>query len=165
MSALSKVFFLISIFRRGPQDLPASAFLLWLTMLLNTLFGLGVMAVYGDYNRALIQQLSGLCIVAGFVWCVLRLSGRQNRFLQTLSAQLGADMVTTVIAVPILYLVFPDSNSPVVLVFLLAYTVWNVAIFGHILRHALSASFGFGLGLSILFTIASFMIRSWLFPN
>ncbi|MEP7312769.1 MAG: hypothetical protein ABI859_09310 [Pseudomonadota bacterium] len=133
----------IAVFRRGPEDLPTSAVLLLLTIaayLLVTL-GLGSVMPVTAGNRIDLLALGAAFVVACY-WVVLRLAGRPERFLQTVTAVFGFQLVIAPINVGFRALFQRYAGGeplalPVwfmLLAMLLA--VWTLAINGRILRSA-----------------------------
>jgi hypothetical protein len=133
----------LAVFRRGPEDLPVSAVLLLLTIaayLLVTL-GLGSVMPVTAGNRIDLLALNAAFVVACY-WVVLRLAGRPERFLQTVTAVFGFQLVIAPINVGFRalfqrYAAGEPLSLPVwfmLLAMLLA--VWTLAINGRILRSA-----------------------------
>lgn len=138
---------LIDILRlkSGPQDLPTSPPLLAGVVL--TL--LGLQAVLGQLlmpeDPALFAQaaLSGL-VTLGWLYLLLRLFGKEARFVQTATAVFGVAALLTPISLPLVAAVRPDAEgmlslSPLALLaFLLS--VYLIYINARILREAIERS-------------------------
>jgi hypothetical protein len=159
-----KKFLGICMFRLGPQDLPASTFFLGIVLLSNAAVGLLIFSMEAPLLLAVPQFIAGIALLAAFSGIVLALSGKLLRFQQTLTALLGADTLISLIALPFLIWISEDRNFSWAYYVLYASMFWSVAVVGHIIRHALSSSFIFGLGLSILYFLASFQVMAFLFP-
>ena len=133
----------IAVFRRGPEDLPVSALLLLLTIvafLLVTL-GLGSVMPVTAGNRIDLLALSAVFLLACY-WVVLRLAGRPERFLQTLTAIFGFQLMIAPINVGFRalfqrYATSDPLSLPVWFMLLgVILFVWTLAINGRILRSA-----------------------------
>lgn len=161
---MMKTFLDICLFRRGPQDLPASAFFLGIVLFANTLVGLLILSMEAPFLTAVPQFLVSIALLAGFSWILLALNGKAIRFRQTLTALLGADTVISLVALPFLIWISLNQSFGWAYYILLGSMLWSVAVVGHIIRHALSSSYLFGLGLSILYFLASFQAMAYLFP-
>ncbi|MGH8499848.1 MAG: hypothetical protein ACRERV_13745, partial [Methylococcales bacterium] len=90
--------------------------------------------------------------------------GKTIRFQQTLIALLGADTLISLTALPFLIWISLNQGFGLAYYILLGSMFWSVAVVGHIIRHALSSPYLFGLGLSILYFLASFKVMVYLFP-
>ncbi|MCG8432806.1 MAG: hypothetical protein MJA83_02095, partial [Gammaproteobacteria bacterium] len=103
MYALAQAFFDLSMLKIGPQQLPASSFLLRLTALAFVLVTLIASRIqFADWW--LVLQLTGfeVAFLALFSWAVLSLAQQLNRFLQTVTALFGASAVVGFVSLPIL---------------------------------------------------------------
>ncbi|MCI0734299.1 MAG: hypothetical protein L0Y38_10830 [Methylococcaceae bacterium] len=164
MLHIVKVFLDICMFKRGPQDMPASAFFLGIVLLANAAVGLIILSMEASFLAAVPQFLVSVILLAGFSWAVLRLSGKAVRFRQTLIALLGADTLISLTALPFLIWISMNEGFGLAYYILLGSMLWSVAVVGHIIRHALSSSYVYGLGLSILYFLGSFQAMAYLFP-
>ncbi|MGH8498363.1 MAG: hypothetical protein ACRERV_06110 [Methylococcales bacterium] len=158
-----KKFLDICLFRLGPQDLPASAFLFGLVLCLNGIVGLVILSIEAPLLTAIAEFLVSLGLLVGFIWILLALDGKTLRFQQTLTALLGTDIVISLAALPFLIWISFDHHFTAATYLLVASMIWNVAVVGHIIRHALSSPYLFGLGLSFLYFLGSFIVMNFLF--
>jgi hypothetical protein len=98
MLKLLQTFLEIAIWRKGPQDLPASGFLA--TLVLVVYLGVGLLSVR-LFNLSLRDAavMTGVTIlmVTGWLWLVLVFFGRRRRFLQTITATLGVAVLITLL--------------------------------------------------------------------
>ncbi|MGR9105866.1 MAG: hypothetical protein ACU843_02945 [Gammaproteobacteria bacterium] len=164
MLLILKRFLDICLFRCGPQDLPSSAFFLILVFIANTVVGLIILSMEAPLASAVPQFLVSIVLLAGFSWILLALSGKSARFRQTLTALLGADTVISLAALPFLISISTNHSLGWPYYVLLSSMFWSIAVVGHIIRHALSSSYLYGLGLSILYFMGSFQAMAYLFP-
>jgi hypothetical protein len=162
---LIRLFLDISLFRKGPQDCPASTLLLWLAMGVNLAVGIVLSLFDMDWVEALVQSLTGFLLLAGFLGAALYLTGKMLRFLQTATAAFGCDSLISATALPLLALApwLPEAAG-VVGILLMLLMLWQIAVIGHILHHALSIPFPAGLGLAFVYTALSYRIMMGLFP-
>lgn len=141
MEKLLKVFVDICLLRKGPQDLPASLFLLGVVVAAH--WGLGV--VFSLFTlppfHALLGGLIGTLLLLGVVQGLLALHRKQPRLLQTATALAGAEVLLGLVALPFSAWVFwGESDRLVPSLISLLIIVWSVVVASHILRHALSVS-------------------------
>ena len=162
---LLKVFIEICMFRKGPQDLPASRFLLGLTLFMNVLASVFLASLEVDLTRALLQSLVAPAILALFVYGLLTLFTRGNRFMQTLTAAMACDALITGLAIPLVFvsLAFPGMRTQAGLL-LFGLMLWGIAVIGHIVRQALETPYLTGLILALTYTALSYRIMMALFP-
>ncbi len=169
MNTLLKVFVELCLLRAGPQQLPASGFLLGLSLVAYGTFGL--LLVFPDFSlvSALGQVLLDALVLLGLLQLALRRIGHEDRFLQTATAATGSGALLALVALPVtLWLTQArvhtgDVDTPALLLFFLM--IWNVAVLGHILRHALSTSLGVGVLLAIGYMLISLTVLGALFPH
>jgi hypothetical protein len=89
-----KAFLDIVLWRRGPQDLPASRLLLWLTAAAYVAVSIVQLTLLEEPAAAwlVFVVLDPVLLTAG-VYLLLRLFGKTDRFLQTATAVLGTGVV------------------------------------------------------------------------
>jgi hypothetical protein len=169
MLPLVRIWFDICLWRAAPQDLPASGFLLALSVgcyaLVSMLVSLGSSGLTGAVQLALLD----LGLLAVFVLSLLYLQDKTARINQTLSALAGTGSLLGVFALPLVWWVQAEQQSaqpPVLLtLFWLMLLVWNLLVMAHIIRHALSSSFPVGLGASLLYVLLSMQVIGAVFPQ
>lgn len=160
-----RLFYDICLFKKGPQDVPASTLLLGLVVAAN--LGLGLALSWPDLGwiEAVLQSVTGALALGGFVWAALMLSRKSQRILQTAIAAFGCDTFVSAIAFPLLVWsqIDPDMKGAVGLP-LMVLMLWQISAIGHILRHALSVPLAVGLGLALAYTAISYSLIMTLFP-
>jgi hypothetical protein len=89
-----KAFLDIVLWRRGPQDLPASRWLLWVTAVAYVAVSILQLSLLDEPAAAWIVfvLLDPVLLVAG-VYLLLKLFGKTDRFLQAATAVLGTGVV------------------------------------------------------------------------
>lgn len=161
----------ICLFRAGPQDLPFSPTLA--LRLSAVLLGLGVVGswVQGVPAAELPLRLAlVLVFLVGPPWLLLRLRGREPRFVQTLSALAGVGVLYNIVALPLVQALAgrgdalgQDPGLALLAWMLLALTLWRVLVAGHIWRHALDLRPGVGAMLALGLFIAQVLLSGWAF--
>ena len=165
--ALIRPFVDICLLRTGPQDLPASSTLLGLTLAAYTLSNLvGGIVSFGvkDAVAASLLDTGLLVALTASVLCAHRL---RARVVQTLTALAGCGTLLMLIAIPLSWVQLstgPDNQLGLASLMFLALWVWNLVVFGHILRHALSAPLFVGLIVAGIFFAVFYMTFFQLFP-
>jgi hypothetical protein len=94
MSKLLQTFFDIALWRKGPQDLPASRLLALLVLIVY--IGIEFVGVR-LFNLSLRAAVVFICVdvlmLTTWLWVVLAFFGRRQRFMQTMTATLGVGIL------------------------------------------------------------------------
>ncbi|MDD5033675.1 MAG: hypothetical protein PHE55_02870 [Methylococcaceae bacterium] len=162
---LIKLFLEICLFRKGPQDAPASIFLLGLSSAAYFAVGFVLLGLKIQWLEAVLQVFLEAVMLLGFVWVSLMVAGKLTRMLQTTIAMMGTDALISSFAVPLLAFLMENPQASIIQLFLLLLMFWHVAVVAHILRHALSQPFGMGLGLAVIYVVLSYQVMVMLFPQ
>jgi hypothetical protein len=166
---LAAAIFDIAIHRRGPDELPASRFLLGLLLGLYLIVGVISLWAFGLNTEANVAALVIDC--AFFIACVfvtLRLFGHERRFIQTTSALLGTDVVLSLIGLPLSFWTrdpgAPVDQISVVLILRILILLWWIDVAGFIFGRALGRPYVIGLVFVILYVAVSLNIRDLVAP-
>ncbi len=165
---LIRAFLDICLFRRGPQDLPASAFLLYLTLVTHTVSGFLLSLGGHSAGTAALAGITDTALLALLTLSLLYINGRGMRVPQTLSALAGCGTVIGILALIPSYWMFSaqarngDQTVPVVL--LLVLIVWSLIVMGHIIRYALSTRMFVGVLVAVIFYWIALTVQNALFP-
>lgn len=161
MYALIKPFLQLTFLQKGPEDLPASAFLLWLCAIVYLLVGLIVAVPFYPFQIAILQTGMELALLAGFTALLLQVRGFPGRFMQTFTALLGVGIVLGLIMLPLVYSLrgaeAPDEIPVAITVGYLVLLGWLLTAYGHVLRSALglkTAAGGVALAVAYLMLAA-----------
>ncbi len=160
---LIRLFLDICLLRKGPQDTPASSFLLGLAVMAYCLVG-AVQAFFEEHwLEGLLQIPLQAAILWAFVWTSLKAAGKMNRMMQTLIAMLGTDALISSFTIPLEAFFLTNPQSAFVHMLLLLFMIWHMVVVAHILRHALSQTLAIGLGLSFIYTVFTLQVLIMLF--
>lgn len=162
--ALVQLFIEICLFRKGPQDVPASWLLFSLALATYLLVGIVLLGLEAGWGLGAFEALVEAILLLGFLWLLLWVFRKSERWLPVASSMLATDVVISVPAIPLLAWVMVSPEWHGVYLLLLELMVWHVAVVGHILRHALSQSWTVGLLWSIGYVVGSYQVMVWLFP-
>lgn len=182
MWRLVQAFSEIALHRREPSELPASGFLLSLTLVIYLTVGFISLLVSAPAERLLALTILGWTLHLGFigliiletffylwfVWLVLIAFNRPNRFLQTATALLGAETLLSIIGIPILAWVDATRASggePTAgtFVYLLLF-IWSIDVAGFVLSKALQNAYFVGVLIVMGYVTISFTLREYFFP-
>ena len=169
MLQLIRVWFDICLLRRAPQELPASNYLLGVSLCCYGLVSVLVSSQSYTFTKAVLLAAVDIGLMLVFVWSLLYLQSKTTRIKQTLSALAGSGSLMGMIALPLMLAVGSDTvtepvPAPLVSLWLLL-LLWNLFVMAHIIRHALSSSFAIGFGISLLYALLSMQVITTLFPQ
>jgi hypothetical protein len=168
LRAIVNPFVQICLLRQGPQHLPTSTILLAITLAAYTLLTVLLSTASLSVAGALLWGIINTLLMAALTATLLYMQRRGVRVIQTLTALAGTGAVITFIALPIFgWLHGADhAASEAAFAWLLAVflTLWSLAVSGHIIRHALSIPFFFGLVIAVIFYVISISVFRTLFP-
>ena len=165
MFEIIRLFFDICLLKKGPQDVPQSRFLFWLSLTLYGVVGFLMLRLSVGWLESLFQLLTGIILLLAFTAGILFLMGRKSRFLPVVTAMLGTDMILSFFALPVLGTITTGRMSLFSELVYLGLVIWSWLVMGHILRHALSVSLSFGMGLAFIYIFSTFQIMGLLFPE
>lgn len=154
MQSIFKLFLDIVLWRRGPQDLPASPLLVAVTLLAYVAVSAVQLTLMGESGRALWLFLIGdPLLMMGWVWLVLAAFGKRERYLQTVAAVLGAaTILSLVLALPLQAFGGLGGESASALLTLLLLAAFVAAI-SRIIRLATETSMLTSVALTITYVL------------
>ena len=165
MFDIIKLLFEICLFKKGPQDLPYSLWLLRLLLVVYIGIRILMLSIHFDWLNVLLQVIVDVILVAGFFWIILYLARKLGRFYQALSAVLGTDAMISFFALPGMATIETGHGGLWVVLVMLGLIGWHWAVTGHIIRNALEKSLSFSLGVAFLYLIGSYQVMALLFPE
>lgn len=170
MGRLLQRFFDICLLRAGPQDLPASRFLLWVSLLAYGAVGLVMSAQNLDVGRAILLVVLDTALLAALLFALLWSRALLERLPQTLTALLGTGAILQLVALPILSWqqagLGDDTITTALMIaslLLWIWLLWDLLVIGHILRHTLSTRLPVGVLLALAYLFISYSVTRILF--
>ena len=168
MLALFSAFVDIILHRRGPEDLPASRFLLALVLVLYLGVGFLVVGVSEHWSRALAILAVDAALYLTFIKLLLLLHNFPARFLQSTTALLGIYTLFNAVALPFLIWLESADDSGVLPLLpyavLIALLLWSLDVSAFIFARAISRSYVAGVAIVIGYFLFSLLIRGVVFP-
>jgi hypothetical protein len=154
MMPLLRAYLQICLLRLGPQDLPASAFLLQLAAVAMLASGTLMLALdLGALIPALLGVLLDMVASAALLYLGLQVIGQLPRFVQSLSAIYGTAALLQLVAIPILLLIGDNPGESVLaqlaVLLYLGLLMLSLAILGHILSNTFDMPMWGGVMLAI----------------
>lgn len=141
-------FFRLCLLKVGPQDLPASSFLLILCSAAYVISGAFGASWYYEWHKAAQIILANTVLLVLFANGALAVRGYPRRSTQTMIALLGVGVIFNLLVLMGQALALPNA-------LLLLLMLWNVIVFASIMRHALDIPFMFGLGITCFYIFIS----------
>lgn len=164
MMPLLQLFLDICLYRKGPQDVPASGFLLRLVLAVYLALGTLLLVPDAGWLQAALQTAVEVVMNLALVAVLLFTVGRLSRYQQTATALLATDALISAVGLPPLQLLAGSGAGAVAALLWLALVGWHIAIIAHIVRHALTQPLGVGFAVAVLYTLVSFQTIAFLFP-
>ncbi len=167
MNLLLKVFAEIVFFRRGPEDLPASSFLLMSSMLAFAIGSVLTSTVHTDGAGLILLQV-GADISLMLIWfgSLLIIYDRRARLPQTLTALFGTGALLYFVAFPVMswlqYALDEQTGAQLPTLLAIAVVFWSIAVAGHIVHRALNVRPGLGILISFCYYFSSVAAFSFL---
>ena len=113
MLSIVKIYLDIALLRREPSDLPASPWLLGVTLgVFLALNAVLTQAFRPDVDSWFLQILASAAFSLLWYWVLLRLFAKPERYLQTVTAVVGFGCLVTPILVPLSALIAPYAAKP-----------------------------------------------------
>jgi hypothetical protein len=162
MFEIIKLLFDICLFKRGPQDVPFSLWLLRTMVIVDISVSFLMASIQGDWFASLLQAIVSAVLVIGFSWFMVYLSQKRERFYQTSTAFLGTDALISFIALPGMASMMLGSVAQLAFIVIIALMIWHWAVTGHIIRNALGQTWAFSLGLAFLYLLGSYQVMVFL---
>jgi len=170
MGRLLQRVFDICLLRAGPQDLPASRFLLVLGVLAYAAVGMVMSTQNLDIGQAVLLVALDGALLAGLLFALLWARDLLERYQQTLTALFGTGAILQLAALPILSWqqagLGDDTISPALMaasLLLWMWLLWDLIVIGHILRHTLSTRLPIGVLLALAYLFISYSVTRILF--
>jgi thiol:disulfide interchange protein len=168
MKELFALFAQIALSRKGPQDLPASSLVLLLTMAGYALIRYVVSAAMPPTDQWRLHLVIEIGFTLAWYAVLLRTLGKPERFLQTVTAIFGYELVLAPVWIVAIYLserVKPEDALYVPVVLLaLALAIWIIRAGSYVLKAALELPIAVCVVLTILQIFAGELLMRALSP-
>lgn len=141
----------IALWRKGPQDLPASGLLATLVLAAYMATGFVRMRLFAfDQHASLLFISIDALMLGGWLWLVLAFFGRRQRFVQTITATLGVGLLMLLLDVTFraVQLILDLSNSLLTIWLTLRFLIIALVL-GRIFMLALDRGLITGIALTV----------------
>ena len=168
MWQLTAAFVDIALHRRGPEDLPASQFLLGLALIVYAVVGAFTLMVIPATQLDVVLIAVELVADLGLVFLLLQFFQKASRFLQTAIALVGTGAMLSLIQIPLLHwdevLQAPPTELTTPRLLILALFIWNLDIGGYIVSKALGKPYIVGVSIVVVYELASMSLLEAVLP-
>lgn len=164
MYGLFSLIFGICIFKKGPQDIPASRLLIQLLIPVYAVISFLILILNTDWFTAMLQVFVEIVLGLGLCWAILLIGNRSTRYQQTVCALIATDAFISFLALPSMTTLVVQSGG-IAFTFIVLLMIWHWLVSGHIFSHALNQPIFFGLGVSFMYLLTSYQIMGTLFPE
>jgi len=151
MLRLLQTFVDIALWRKGPQDLPASRFLAMLVLVLYVAASFIQVHLFDLRLRTAVLIIAvDVAMLSSWLWLVLAFFGRRQRFVQTITAVLGVGVLLSLLDIfvrSVQLLMGPAPNLPDY--WLLLRFLAIALIMGRIFMQALDRGLFTGMALTV----------------
>ena len=151
------MFWRICLLRQSPAHVPTQSWFV-ATVVLASLVASVVVSLSIDQQANTIEIITrvvvGLATTAALVWLATYLREFPSRFIGTLTALFGCDLLITAVF-GLLVPVFNLFGEVALSILSLGYVIWSLTVSGFILAQALSVRVGIGIVIALGITILS----------
>ena len=157
-----KHYLLMCLLLSSPQRLPYNPYPLLLTGFAYFLIGLLLVDEQQGYAEICAQILLEMVMLGLISYIGLHRKESLSRWLQTFTALIGVNLITTAVTIPVYYLAIgnDDSNYNLLLYFI---QIWNMAVLSLIFKRAFEISIQLSAMISFTYFFAYLFIVIWLF--
>ena len=171
MTELFRAFLRIATLKMGPEDLPASRFLLGLVTVVYLVSGAASVALYTTgVGETLLQLAVDLGLTVAFFGGIVVLYGKRLRLLQTMTALLGTGALLSLVALPFtawlrLLETSGQQGAGIPAIGIYFVVLWSISVTGHIVHRALGIPFVGGLIIGVAYFVLNLATFASLFPS
>ncbi len=163
MYELLSLIFGICIFKKGPQDIPASNVLIRLLIPVYAVISFLMLLLNTNWYSAILQVGVEIALILGLSWAILLIGNQSARYQQTVCALMATEALISFIALPSMATLI-GQGAGLAYIAIVLLMVWHWAVSGHIFSHALGRPLVFGLAVSFMYILTSFQVMETLFP-
>lgn len=152
----------LCLFKAGPADIPASRWLLRLTLVAYFIIGTVIGLIDNSLKISIVSSLADTVAMVAGLWLMLNFRGRLNRYQQSLTALAGAGSCIGIVGIPIMLLFshvdVKDQMTSYVMLLMIALMFWSLMVIAHILRNSLDIKPSTAAVLTVVYTVITLML-------
>lgn len=164
MGAMKLIRFYIDLclFKASPAELPASQWLLRLTLFAYFIIGTGIGFIDSPMMISVASSLADTIAMVVVLWFLLNFRGMLNRYQQSLTALAGAGCCIGIVGIPVMLLFsqvdVKDQMTSYIMLLMIALMFWSLMVTAHILRKSLDIKPGTAAVLTVVYTVITLML-------
>lgn len=147
----------ISLLRANPQDLPTSTIPTVVAVVLYYVVDIITALAWTSFEYAAVAAAVDTLLLGALTYSTLKLRRHGERFLQTLTALAGCGAILGIVTTAFSAVVPGGASS---LYVSLPALFWLLAVYGHILRHALEVPYMAGIAATAIYLFLSLIVVS-----
>lgn len=163
MYELTKLLLDISLFKKGPADLPYSRFLQKLLIAAFIVIRWLMLNMTHSWSQALLQVTVESIYIGSFIWLLLYFDRKRQRYCQASSAFFGVYALLAFVALPAVATAGIGRGGWFVFLAMLVINGWFCAATVHMIYHTLDQRMGLSIGMGLLFLIGSNLLSEFIF--
>ena len=155
-------FFELCLFRVKPSDIPASRWLLKLSLVIYFILATMINQLDASWTESIIISLVDIAFLVIIAWVLLHFYNLQTRYLQMTTALAGTGICLSIIGYPAFWWFYhldpelrPDSFSMMLIMILV---FWSLMITSHIFRYTLEIKVSTATLLTIAYTALAMVV-------
>jgi hypothetical protein len=161
MKLLSR-FIEICLFKAGPQDLPASHWLMKTAVLSYFIVSVLVNRIEYNWEMSLLTSLTDMLMMIFVTILLLKFRKLLNRYQQTITAMAATGSLIGIVGMPLLFsskgLTEQSEFIGLVMMLLVMVLLWSMMVTAHIFRNALQVKPVTAVMITVAYTIANMMV-------
>lgn len=169
MLQVANLFLDIALLRRNPQDLPASPFLLRLSLIAVVISYVLALGPRYSLPEALARAVVDVAFLGLFVYVLLAWAKHTPRFNQSFTALCGTGTILNLVSWPVFGLLGGENAAvgfgTLGLLLMIAIVIWGVTITAHIFRQALNRDWSQAVAVSLLYMFCAYTTGALLFAE
>ncbi len=160
-----KHYLLMCLLLSGPERLPYNPYPLVLTVFSYFLIGLLLVDEQRNFAMVCAQILLEFALLGAIAYAGLRWRNKLPRLLQTFAALVGANMVITVVTIPIYRAITDqaDNTDSLLVTSTIIILVWNLAIISMIFKRAFEISTQLSAMISFNYFVVYQFVVFWMY--
>ncbi len=165
MLALLRVFIDLCRFRSAPQELPYSQFLVGICVGCYFMVGFAISLSEQAFGQAIIIATADTGLMVGLAYLGLWVRDSIPRATQTITALAGTGTLFELVGWPLVTFLqtLEEGEASSISLLLLGLVIWNIAVIGNILRHAMDLPMWIGTSIALLYIYTSLRVMSVLY--
>jgi hypothetical protein len=160
---LALAFFDIALHRRGPEELPASTFLLLVVIAIDLFISAVALQMQPPLEYGPVLIALDTAVRCAFIWGVLKAFNHERRFRQAATALVGTDALISLLSLPLLVgnmSAAEGSGGNPAAVLILVLFLWQIDVSGYVLSRAIARPYFVGVAIMLGYVLFAISLRA-----